>query len=136
MARDFHYYLKLAAHLQRDGILFPLVYSLEKFREKENYPFQQEQKRIVRQSVFSSLCNDNTTRTGKDKLSREELVKLACDIADIFYSEGEELKGSQKIAQEIVEDLKKEKEIEEANKELDAEANKQIEKEQENLIVE
>jgi len=136
MARDFHYYLKLAAHLQRDGILFPLVYSLEKFREKENYPFQQEQKRIVRQSVFSSLCNDNTTRTGKDKLSRKELVKLACEIADIFYSEGEELKGSQKIAQEIVEDLKKEKEIEEVNKELDAETNKQIEKEQENLIVE
>jgi len=136
MARDFHYYLKLAAHLQKDGILFPLVYSLEKFREKENYPLELEQKRIMRQSIFSSLCNDNAGRVKEDKLSREELVKLACEITDVFYSEGEELKGSQKIAQEIVEDLKKEKEIEEANKELDAEANKQIEKEQENLIVE
>ena len=102
--------LEFANYLSEIGMLNALSNALKTFQEKGLYIYLElEQKRIMKQSIFSSLCNDNAGKSTKNKKTIEELEDLAIKIADDFYGS-----KPKTVAEEIVEKIEevKEEEIE------------------------
>lgn len=98
--------IKFAEYLQRKGLLEPLIDTYREWREAENYPFQLQDKRIIFQSVFKSLCELNATKSLNEEVSIDEIVSQAKAITDDVMKEyGQNIK--EKISNDVIERLEK-----------------------------
>jgi len=105
MNRDLHLSPKFADHLRKIGMLEALINALKSFRERENFPFVEEQKRIIKQAVFKGLCD--YYGKGAKKPSVEQILKRTEEIADRLYG-----KMPKTVGEEITEEISKKKEKE------------------------
>ena len=80
---DLYFSPKFANYLREIGMLEALINALKIFRARENYPFELEQRRIVKQSVFKGLC-DYYGKSQK-KPSVEKILERTEEIADRLY---------------------------------------------------
>jgi len=104
---DLYFSPKFANYLREIGMLEALINALKIFRERENYPFELEQRRIVKQAVFKGLCD--YYGKGAKKPSVEQILKRTEEIADRLYG-----KMPKTVGEEITEEISKKKEKEES----------------------
>ena len=81
MKTDLYLSPKFAYHLSRIGILTPLVHAFRQFRSNENYPFELEQKRIIKQSLFKALVEHYK---GKE-VDIDTILEKAEELSDRIY---------------------------------------------------
>mgnify|MGYP001560363573 CR=1 FL=1 len=94
----YHLYLspEFAYRLSKIGMLEALIHEYRKFKEDNNYPFELNDKRIIRQTIFKGLC-DYYGNIGK-KTTIEQILKQIDKIADEIY--GEKPKNTAEITME------------------------------------
>lgn len=106
MNKDLRISAKFAHHLARLGMLMPLVNALRAFRDRENYPFYLEQKRIIKQAVLKAIGNEKLTL---QKISSEKFQKKLDEVADQIYGTKEKTREQWKTLEEIKEMVIKQK---------------------------
>ena len=106
MNRDLYLSPKFADHLRKIGMLEALINAFKSYRERENFPFVEEQKRIIKQAVFKGLC-DYYGQAAK-KPTVEKILERTEEIANRLYG-----KMPKTVGEEVVEGFEKDKEKEE-----------------------
>ena len=96
---DLHLSPKFANYLAKIGLLEPLINCLKQHRERQNYPYVLNQKRIIKQSVFKALCEYHAGSSKKPKI--DTLLAKTEEIADKIY--GKDPMVSEEIFKDIQE---------------------------------
>ena len=109
---DLQLSAKFANYLSSVGILETLVNSLKIYRERENYVFQLQDKRIVRQSVFKALCEFYASQGFNKEVDIEKILEETQKVAERLYGDKPET-----VAEEIVKEIKKAKKRSKKSKE-------------------
>ena len=102
--RDLYLSAKFADYLREIGLLEPLVNALKIYREKQNFPFELKDKRIMKMAIFKGLTD--YYGQAKKKPSVEKILKRTEEITERLYGK----EKPKTVGEEVVEKSEKTKE--------------------------
>jgi len=97
--KDLYLSPKFADFLADRGMLKALVNAYRQFREKENYPFEIENKRIMKQSVFKGLCEFYASQGFDKEISIKDIIRETEEVVEKLFEE------KPSVAQEITQEM-------------------------------
>lgn len=101
---DLYLSAKFADYLRNIGMLEALVNALKIYRERENYVFQLQDMRIIKQSVFKGLCEFYASQGFNKEVDIEKILQETEEVAKRLYGE-----RPKSVSEEITTEIKKRK---------------------------
>ena len=114
--RDLYLSAKFADYLREIGLLEPLVNALKIYREKQNFPFELKDKRIIKQALAKPYADlmGKLVEKGTNKVNlKKNFLDLKNFIMEEVIKDAERVYGKEKpktVGEEVVEKSEKTKE--------------------------
>jgi len=98
---DLYLSAKFSDYLREIGMLEALINALKIYREKENYPFELKDKRIMKMAIFKGLCDYFSGNPKKPTV--EKILERTEQIAERLYGK----ERPKTVGEEIIKGFKK-----------------------------
>ena len=113
MANYFHlsFSPEFAEYLRKNGQLEPLIWALKDFKERQNFPFQETDKRIIKQSLMKAYTEllGKLSFSGSPAKTKKDFIGMKNFLLDTIEVDVERIYGGKKtkVADEFFKELHK-----------------------------